>query len=191
LCEVADFDAAHRLRAAIVTAAYDEVVEVVPGWQTVLVVFAGPTDVKAVTKAIGGLEPAPEVRKATTLVIEVRYDGPDLAEVATHAGMTSTEVVQRHTAPTYTVAFLGFQPGFPYLAGMDPSLRTPRKTTPRTSVPTGAVGIADDVTGIYPQSSPGGWQLIGHTDVVLFDASADPPALLAPGDRVRFVAVSA
>jgi KipI family sensor histidine kinase inhibitor len=96
------------------------------------------------------------------------------------------DVVQRHAGATYTVAFLGFQPGFPYLAGLDRALVTPRKDTPRTEVPAGALGIAGDVTGIYPRSSPGGWQLIGRTDATLFDVARDPPALLAPGDTVRF-----
>ena len=106
--------------------------------------------------------------------------------MAEHTGLSLEEVVRRHAGGTYTVAFLGFQPGFPYLAGLDASLATPRKDSPRTTVSAGAVGIAGDVTGIYPRPSPGGWQLIGHTDVTLFDVTATPAALLAPADRVQF-----
>jgi KipI family sensor histidine kinase inhibitor len=190
LCDVDDLDTAHRLRAAIVDAAYQEVVDVVPGWRSVLVVLddAQPHDLQLMATRLRSLPLAATSPPATAHhVMEVRYDGPDLDEVATHADLTIDEVVRRHTAATYTVAFLGFQPGFPYLAGLDPRLRTPRKETPRTRVPAGAVGIADEVTGIYPRSSPGGWQIIGTTDVTLFDPSRSVVSLLAPGDRVRFV----
>jgi 5-oxoprolinase (ATP-hydrolysing) subunit B len=95
-------------------------------------------------------------------------------------------VVRRHTAPEYTVAFLGFSPGFPYLVGLDPALEVPRRDTPRTSIPAGSVGLAGGQTGVYPTASPGGWQLIGRTEVTLFDPDRDPPALLGPGSRLRF-----
>jgi KipI family sensor histidine kinase inhibitor len=95
-------------------------------------------------------------------------------------------VVRRHTAPEYTVAFLGFSPGFPYLVGLDPALEVPRRDTPRTSIPAGSVGLAGGQTGIYPTASPGGWQLIGRTEVTLFDPDRHPPALLGPGSRLRF-----
>jgi KipI family sensor histidine kinase inhibitor len=188
LCEVADLDTAHRLRAAVVDAAYDDVIDVVPGWRTVLVVVGDEhNDLDALADDLRALPlAASEEARVTTHVIPVRYDGPDLEAVAQHTGVSVDEAVARHAAATYTVAFLGFQPGFPYLAGLDASLTTPRKETPRTRVPAGSVGIADDVTGIYPQDSPGGWQLLGRTDVTLFDPRAKSPALLAPGDRVRF-----
>ncbi len=96
--------------------------------------------------------------------------------------------MRRHTAVDYLVAFLGFTPGFPYLVGLDPALHVPRRATPRTRVPAGSVGLAGSQTGVYPTASPGGWQLIGRTEAVLFDPDRDPPALLAPGDRLRFVA---
>lgn len=125
--------------------------------------------------------------------IPVRYggeDGPDLARVAERAGMPVEDVVRLHVANEYTVAMLGFAPGFPYLLGLDPRLATPRLATPRTHVAAGSVAIGGAQTGLYPRASPGGWNLIGRTDLVLFDPLRDPPALLAPGDRVRFVVVA-
>lgn len=120
--------------------------------------------------------------------IPVRYDGPDLADVAAHCGLTPDEVVRRHAAAEYIVYFIGFQPGFSYLGGLDESLQTPRRAEPRTAVPAGSVGIGGAQTGIYPLATPGGWQLIGRTALPLFDPQAEPPTLLAPGDRLRFVA---
>lgn len=117
--------------------------------------------------------------------------GPDLGEVAAHACMTADEAVACHTAGEYTVAMLGFAPGFPYLLGLDPALQLPRRADPRTRVPAGSVAIGGAQTGIYPRALPGGWQLIGRTPLVLFDPKRDPPCLLAPGDRVRFHAIDA
>lgn len=128
--------------------------------------------------------------QARTMEITVRYggeDGPDLARVAAHAGLSPGDVVAHHAAGEYTVAMLGFAPGFPYLLGLDPRLATPRLATPRTRVPAGSVAIGGGQTGLYPHPGPGGWNLIGRTDAVLFDPAREPPALLAPGDRVRFV----
>lgn len=122
--------------------------------------------------------------------IVVRYGGdagPDLDDVARHAGITPDEVVQRHAAGDYIVAMLGFAPGFPYLLGLDPQLATPRLGTPRADVPAGSVAIGGAQAGLYPQRSPGGWRLIGRTEAALFDPQRDPPTLLQPGDRVRFV----
>jgi len=130
---------------------------------------------------------APEGR---LVEIAVRYDGEDLPAVAERLGLEVAEVVARHTAPTYTVACLGFSRGFPYLDGLDPLLRLPRRDTPRARVPAGSVAIAAEQAGIYPQTSPGGWHLLGRTDAPLFDPGREPPALLAPGDRVRFVGVT-
>lgn len=120
--------------------------------------------------------------------IPVRYDGPDLADVAAHCGLSTDEVVRRHTQADYVVYFIGFQPGFAYLGGLDEALHTPRRAEPRTAVPAGSVGIGGAQTGIYPLATPGGWQLIGRTALPLFDPQAEPPTLLAPGDRVRFIA---
>ena len=117
--------------------------------------------------------------------------GPDLEEVAQRAGLEVRQVVERHTAREYTVAMLGFAPGFPYLLGMDHALHTPRRITPRTRVPAGSVAIGGAQTGIYPRELPGGWMLIGRTPLSVFDARRDPPCLLAPGDRVRFRSIDA
>jgi KipI family sensor histidine kinase inhibitor len=117
--------------------------------------------------------------------------GPDIAAVAEHAGLLRDAVIARHTAAEYTVAMLGFAPGFPYLLGLDPSLQMPRRATPRTRVPAGSVAIGGAQTGIYPRELPGGWHLIGRTPLVLFDPQRELPCLLAPGDRVRFHAIEA
>lgn len=117
--------------------------------------------------------------------------GPDLDALASHAKLAVSDVIARHTAATYTVAMLGFAPGFPYLFGLDPALQMSRRASPRTRVPAGSVAIGGAQTGIYPSELPGGWQLIGRTPLALFDAQRDPPSLLMPGDRVRFVAIDA
>jgi KipI family sensor histidine kinase inhibitor len=125
--------------------------------------------------------------------IAVHYGGrfgPDLDVVAASAGLSPVEVVVRHTSAEYRVGMLGFSAGFPYLIGMDPALATPRRATPRTEVAAGSVGIAGGQTGVYPRSGPGGWQIIGHTEVRLFDIGRERPALLEPGDIVRFVDIS-
>lgn len=116
--------------------------------------------------------------------------GPDLGAVAAHARLDEDEVIARHCAPDYIVAMIGFLPGFPYLLGLDPALAMPRMDTPRAEVRAGSVGIGGAQTGIYPQRSPGGWRLIGRTPERLFDPQRNPPSLLQPGDRVRFVPVS-
>jgi KipI family sensor histidine kinase inhibitor len=129
---------------------------------------------------------APPAHDRPIRVIPVRYDGPDLAEVAERTGLVPLDVVRRHTEPVYDVYFLGFVPGFAYLGPVDPALVLPRRPTPRRRVPAGSVAIAGAQTGVYPLETPGGWHLIGHTDLVLFDPERDPPNLLAAGDRVRF-----
>ncbi len=129
-----------------------------------------------------------------TVEIPVVYGGehgPDLATLAAHAGIAMEDVSARHASSVYTVAMLGFAPGFPYLLGLDTALAMPRLTTPRTRVAAGSVGIGGAQTGIYPQAGPGGWRLIGRTPLRLFDAQRDPPCLLQAGDCVRFVAIDA
>lgn len=124
--------------------------------------------------------------------IPVRYGGqygPDLAEVAAYHNMSESEVVQRHTSVDYLVYMLGFAPGFPFLGGLDKAIATPRKQTPRLKIEAGAVGIAGEQTGVYPLATPGGWQIIGQTDMALFLPNETAPTLLRAGDRVRFVAV--
>ncbi len=126
-----------------------------------------------------------------SLEVPVRYggaDGPDLDEVARRLGLTTAEVIDRHTGTVYEAAFLGFAPGFAYLGPLPPSLVLPRRDSPRTRVPAGSVAIAGPQTAIYPSESPGGWWLLGHTDLAVWDPQADPPARIAPGARIRFVA---
>jgi allophanate hydrolase subunit 1 len=120
-------------------------------------------------------------------LIRVRYDGPDLADVAQRTGLSVADVVARHSGRWYHVYLLGFVPGFAYLGELDPALVLPRRTEPRPRVSAGSVAIAGVQTAVYPLTTPGGWHLIGRTATVLFDPAADPPATLAPGDRVRFV----
>ena len=121
-----------------------------------------------------------------TVEIPVVYDGADLEAVAQLAGLSAEEVVERHTAAEYAVAFIGFAPGFAYLIGGDERLAVPRLPKPRERVPAGSVAIAGPYSGIYPRDSPGGWRLLGRTSLTLFDPERAAPALLATGDRVRF-----
>ncbi len=120
------------------------------------------------------------------VVIPVAYDGPDIAEVATLTGMSVEEVIAMHTRSHWRYAFGGFAPGFGYLVGGDRRLQVPRRARPRTSISAGAVGLAGEFSGVYPRSSPGGWQLIGRTEAVMWDVNRDPPALLRPGVLVQF-----
>ncbi len=128
-----------------------------------------------------------------TRQIPVAYGGeygPDLETVAQHAGLSVDEVISIHSGTDYHVFMLGFAPGFPYLGGMDERIACPRLATPRTLVPAGSVGIAEAQTGVYPNASPGGWQLIGRTPMALFDVNADPPVAMLPGNKVNFVPIS-
>lgn len=119
--------------------------------------------------------------------IPTRYDGPDLDDVARLSGLTTEEVIAAHTSREHLVFFLGFMPGFAYCGGLDPRIVATRLPSPRTRVPAGSVGVVDGQTAIYPMTSPGGWRLIGATDVPVFDPARDPPALFRPGDAVRFI----
>jgi KipI family sensor histidine kinase inhibitor len=135
---------------------------------------------------------APARETGRLLEIPVRYggsDGPDLDALAAHAGLSPDAVIARHAGGDYTVAMLGFAPGFPYLLGLDPALAMPRLATPRREVAAGSVGIAGVQTGIYPRRGPGGWRIIGRTGLSLFDPARTAPSPLMPGDRVRFVAI--
>ena len=181
---------AHALAVCAALSASGLGVTARPGLRSVLVEPApgeplpAPAELAGIVAAATPDAPAPAGRLHE---IVVRYDGEDLAEVAERTGLAVEDVVARHAAPLYTVACLGFSRGFPYLEGLDPALHLPRRGSPRARVPAGSVAIAADLTGIYPRATPGGWHLLGTTDAVLFDESAEPPALLAPGDRVRFV----
>lgn len=184
LVEVAGVAEARAVYAALLPLKEaGRLVEVVPAARTVLVEGSPLPDLAAL---LADLPPAPD-ETGGTVELPVAYDGPDLADVAALAGLPVAEVVRRHAAAAYTVAFSGFAPGFGYLTGLPAELHVARRATPRTAVPAGAVGVAGEFAGVYPRRSPGGWQLLGRTDAVLWDADRDPPALLSPGTRVRFV----
>ncbi|MFD1717874.1 5-oxoprolinase subunit PxpB [Georgenia deserti] len=192
LVDVADLETALALTSSLRDQLPDGVVEVIPAARTVLLRF-DPT-VTTARRLADEVRSRPRGRDAPPpasepLEIPVVYDGADLTEVAQWCGLSPADVVARHTQAVYTVAFTGFAPGFAYLSGGDPVLRVPRRASPRTSIPAGSVAIAGEFSGVYPRSSPGGWRLLGRTDVDLFDVDRDPPALLQPGGRVRFVAV--
>jgi KipI family sensor histidine kinase inhibitor len=164
-------------------------VDLVPAARTVLVVFdpAATTAERVAADVAGRQIGSVEERVGPLVELPVVYDGEDLAEVAELSGLTEDDVIARHLQSEYRVAFCGFAPGFAYIVGGDPALRVPRRHSPRTAVPAGSVALADEFTGVYPREMPGGWQLIGRTDAVLWDLDRDPPALLPPGTRVRFV----
>jgi len=172
--------------------------DIAPGYCTVGVHYDPlQTDLAALEQAIerefAALASLVAVAARPAIEIPVNYGGdygPDLDAVATHAGCSTAEVIKRHSERTYRVYMLGFVPGFAYMGRVDPSLAAPRHRVPRERVRAGSVGIAGLQTGVYPVESPGGWQLIGHTTTVMFDAARDQPSLLAAGDLVRFVPVS-
>jgi KipI family sensor histidine kinase inhibitor len=195
LVEVDSLDQVAAVRAAVRAAAdrgdLPDLVELVPAARTVLV------SVRPGTGGLGRLRhvlaaadltdpPRPDRREVR---IPVRYDGPDLDLAAETAGLTVAELVELHSGTEYAVAFTGFAPGFGYLVGLPEPLVQARLERPRTAVPAGSVGIAGEFTGVYPRSSPGGWRLLGRTDLALFDPHREPPALLVPGDTVRFEVV--
>ena len=170
------------------------VAEWLPGYATVTVYYrpwaVGYDDLCRALEGrlrMGADAPAPEARRLEIPVCYGGERGPDLDALAAAHGLTPAQVIERHTAPDYLVYFLGFLPGFPYLGGLEPSLATPRRATPRPRVLAGAVGIAGAQTGVYPLETPGGWQIIGQTPLRLYDLARQPPALLAAGDHVRFV----
>jgi KipI family sensor histidine kinase inhibitor len=169
------------------------VTELVPAARTLLVAFdRAATDAARLESALRERRWRPGAPPDGPLVeIPVTYDGEDLDAVAEHAGLDPREVVARHAAGRYVAAFCGFAPGFAYLTGLDERLHVRRRETPRTRVPAGSVAVADRFTAVYPRASPGGWQLIGRTNVALWDTHRDPPAVLVPGTRVRFVEAGA
>lgn len=164
--------------------------EVVPAECTVLVCWGGELSIDRIEKLVLTVTPAAERNTGRLVEIPVRYDGQDLAEVAHLTGLTESEVVEIHSGTTFNAAFAGFAPGFMYCTGLPEVLQLPRRSTPRVKVPAGSLAMADTYTAIYPLNSPGGWNLIGTTDVQMFDVNAEQPSLLLPGDRVRFVPVS-
>jgi KipI family sensor histidine kinase inhibitor len=188
----------HAALAVLRAAALPEVEDLVPGYVGLTVLLRDiprhereqvATVVRRIVAAIDGEAGLPSTRSVLIPACYGGACGPDLAHVAQHCGLDAAEVVARHQAATYRVAFIGFLPGFPYLIGLDPALHLPRRATPRTRVPAGSVAIGGAQTGIYPVASPGGWHVLGRTAARLFDPAAAPPSLLRAGDQVRFRAV--
>jgi KipI family sensor histidine kinase inhibitor len=163
--------------------------EVVAGHETVLISWEpgrhAPPDLAA--RLASMLRSGSTEGDAGSIEIPVIYDGPDLAVVAAHVGISPEEVVRRHLAANFEVGFIGFSPGFGYLLGGDPALRPPRRDEPRQKVPAGSLAIAGEYSAVYPSASPGGWNLIGRTLVDPFDPAREPAALLRTGMHVRFV----
>jgi len=182
------------LTEALRDAALAGITDIVPGARTVVVCVTGAHERVHIRNHLQHMDFAvtsDAARPAVAdMVIDVVYDGADLAEVARLTGMSTGEVINAHTAAPWRVAFSGFAPGFAYLIGGDPRLVVPRRAEPRTRVPAGAVALAGEFSGIYPRQSPGGWQLIGSTRAVLWDTDRPRPALLTPGMWVGFRAVS-
>jgi len=192
LVELDDLDDVLALYAALSDDVPAGVVDVVPAARTVLLVTdPARTTLAAVADAVRRATPKTGARATSdALELPVHYDGEDLEELAGLLELTPDELVARHTGAEWTVAFCGFSPGFGYLTQPGADWDVPRRATPRTRVPPGAVALAGEFSGVYPRESPGGWQLIGRTDVAVFDLARDPAALLRPGTRVRFVAVA-
>ncbi len=185
-----------RLAETFLSEPVEGIIEAVPTYRSVLLHYDSETLDYTTALAIASrrVEAAQEAAVAERPVVEIPViyggeNGPDLEEVARLHGLSPAQVVRIHSQKIYRVYMIGFTPGFPYLGEVDEAIATPRLDTPRTAVPAGSVGIAGRQTGIYPIASPGGWRLLGYTPLALFDLSKDPPSLLAPGDRVRFLPV--
>ena len=194
LLECGSTDEVLAASAAIRDARLSGVLDIVPAARTVLVTLAQPAQQAAARQRLAGLAIAPSPGGAppddgVDLVIDVVYDGADLADVANHTGLTVSAVIDAHVGTPWRVGFGGFAPGFAYLVDGDPRLQVPRRAEPRTTVPAGAVALAGAFSGVYPRRSPGGSQLIGRTDAQLWDLDRPSPALLIPGMWVQFRAV--
>ena len=189
MVELADLDDTLALLASLQRTPVHGVEELVPAAKTILVYFrASATTAAQVVSEIASRKLDARTERSDVLVeIPVHYNGEDLADVAQILGISEAEVIARHTDSEYTVAFTGFAPGFGYLSGGDPIFNVPRRSSPRTKVPAGSVALAGTFSAVYPQASPGGWQLIGVTETPMWDLSRDLPALLQPGYRVKFV----
>lgn len=191
LVELADLEATLALFDALAADPPPGMGEVVPGARTLMVRAApGHRADGRLAAAIAARTPraaGPREGRGEVVEIPVTYDGEDLAEVADHLGLSVAEVVAAHGAATWQVAFCGFAPGFAYMTGDDPRFELPRRASPRPRIPAGAVALAGRFCGVYPKASPGGWQLIGTTPLAMWELARDPPALLCPGGRVRFV----
>jgi KipI family sensor histidine kinase inhibitor len=188
LVEVAGLAEVAAVRAALEHRPLPGQVDLVPAARTVLVrLDRPPAETDAAVLRRLPLAPAEaDDEHGATIDLPVVFDGPDLDDVAELTGRSVPDLVEALLAVEFTVAFSGFAPGFGYLTGLPEEWHVPRRATPRPRVPAGSVGLAGPFAGAYPQASPGGWQLVGRTDAVLFDVDRDPPALLVPGRRVRF-----
>lgn len=195
LVELPSLDEVLALQSRLMEAPLQGIEELLPASRTLMLRFdpvrwSPERLTAALVDALSQREPAAPRRVAGPLVeIPVRYDGEDLEEVARLSGLTVDEVIRRHQDSEFTVAFCGFAPGFAYMVGGDPALQVPRRSTPRARVPAGAVALGGVYCGVYPQATPGGWQLIGSTPMAMWDLGRDPPARLTPGTRVRFRAI--
>jgi KipI family sensor histidine kinase inhibitor len=189
LAELDDLEQVQGLYDALVDDPLPGVVDVVPAARTILVVVdPAVTTLAALAQALRSTTPGKGRPEHGDLVeVPVVYDGEDLADAAELLGWDAPELVRRHTAAVWSVAFCGFAPGFGYLVSPDWPVEVPRRSAPRTKVPPGSVALAGEFSGVYPRESPGGWQLVGRTPLAVFDLSRDPAALLRPGARVRFV----
>lgn len=186
-----------HLKLSIEKASIPGITETVPTYRSLLVYFE-PLQINArklratlyllVQSLVESEIPKPKLIEVPTIYGD--ENGPDLEFVATHNGLSTSEVVQIHTGTPYLIYMIGFIPGFPYLGGMSPRIATPRLETPRTKIPAGSVGIAGRQTGIYPAESPGGWRLIGRTPLQLFDPRREPPVLFQAGDYLNFISVT-
>lgn len=181
----------HALVAAVTDAAFPGVRAIVPGYTTVLVhVAPESTDLAALAAAILQLPSDPQPTPPRLWQIPACYDGEDLLDVAAQLRLPPGEVVARHAAVTYTVACLGFAPGFAYLSGLPPELAVPRRATPRPRIAAGSLIVGGQQTAVMPSAMPSGWHVLGHTAIALFDVTRAAPSLLMPGDIVQFQPVA-
>lgn len=189
LVELANLDETLALFASLTAEPVEGIEEMVPAARTLMIRFRPDmVDAADLARALGARDLSATPPAAGQLLeIPVRYDGADLNDVAELTGLSVEDVIRRHTASEFTVAFCGFAPGFGYLVGGDPALAVPRRQSPRTRIPAGSVALAGAFSGVYPQNSPGGWQIIGTTPLKMWDIDREPGALLQPGYRVRFL----
>ena len=189
LVELQNLDETLALFASLQADPVDGIVEMVPAARTLMVRFQPEVITASELVAIIAGHDVSKALSASDQRVEipVHYDGEDLADVAELTGLSVEEVIRRHTESIFTVAFCGFAPGFGYLVNGDPKLHVPRRKSPRTRIPAGSVALAGEFSGVYPQNSPGGWQIIGTTPVKMWDLDRNPPALFQPGYQVRFI----
>lgn len=199
LCEETCMNTMTALTDAVTDNQHEAIIEAVPAYKTVTVHYNplklhSPSPFKVIedllVEKLDSLQPNEDSPHKKVITIPVLYGneaGPDLTYVAEHCNISEENVIELHTRPVYSVAFLGFSPGFPFLKGMEPSIASPRRKNPRVRIDAGSVGIAGNQTGVYPISSPGGWQIIGKTPLKLFDPdNPSQPALLSQGDQIKF-----